>query len=153
MSLPCCVIDASVVIKLFLPEPFTEDVTLMFSEYIAHPEYEPFVVPDLFYIECANILWKRVKRLGELDEHLAQQHIRDLCRLKIPSVSSDTLAERAVEIGMTYDITAYDACYIALSEQRGIPFLTGDERLMHILQSSPYTLVDIPDYIAGCLYH
>jgi len=149
MSLPSCILDASVAVKLFLQEPFTPEVTLIFSEYIAHPELEPFVVPDLFYIECANILWKRVTRLKNLDANLARRHIADLRNLHIPSVGMATLSERAVEIGMVYDITAYDASYVALSEARGVPLLTGDERLIQKLRGSPFDLVSIADYMTS----
>jgi len=151
MSLPFCVIDASVAVKLFLPEPFTPEVTVLFSEYIAHPEHEPFVVPDLFYIECANILWKRVMRLKNLDANQARQHIADLRNLNIPSVGMATLAERSIEIGMVYDITGYDASYVALAETRGIPLLTGDQRLITKLMGSRFSLVSIPDYMASFL--
>ncbi len=151
MSLPSCVLDANVAVKLFLSEPFTQEVTLLFAEYIAHPEYEPFVVPDLFYIECANILWKRVMRRKDLEARLARQHIADLRHLQIPSVGMATLAERAVEIGMIYDITSYDASYVALAEECGVPLLTGDQRLINSLAHSPFDLVSIPDYLASSL--
>jgi len=151
MSLPSCVLDASVAVKLFLAEPFTPEVTVLFSEYIAHPEHEPFVVPDLFYIECANILWKRVMRRKDLDATRARQHIADLRNLNIPSVGMATLAERAVEIGMVYDITGYDASYVALVEIHGVPLLTGDQRLITKLMDSPFSLVSIPDYMASFL--
>lgn len=149
MSLPSCVLDASVAVKLFLSEPFTPEVTLLFSEYIAHPEHEPFIVPDLFYIECANILWKRVMHRKDLDASRARQHIADLRNLNIPSVGLATLAERAVELGMLYDITCYDASYVALSEQNSVPLLTGDERLINKLAGSPFALVNIADYMTS----
>lgn len=151
MSLIPCVIDASVAVKLFLTESYTQEVTMLFSDYIANPECEPFIVPDLFYIECANIFWKRVMRRNDLDANLAKQHIADLRQLRIPTVSMEQLAERALELGMIYDITAYDASYVALAEERGIPLLTGDQRLINSLVGSPYSLLSIPEYMTGYL--
>lgn len=87
-------------------------------------------------------------RRHDLDARLARQHIADLCHLQIPSVNMTTLAERAVEIGMIFDITAYDASYVTLSEVHGVPLLTGDQRLINTLAGSPFTLVSIPDYIS-----
>lgn len=150
MSLPPCVLDASVAIKLFLPEAFTPEVTLLFAEVVAHPGSEPFVVPDLFFIECANILWKRVTRLKDLDAGLARRHLADLRALQIPSVGMAALADRALEIGMRHEITCYDASYVTLAEARGIPFLTGDQRLIDALAGSPFALVGLADYLAAC---
>jgi len=37
--------------------------------------------------------------------------------------------KRALEIACLHGVTAYDACYIALSERNGVPLLTADTRL------------------------
>ncbi len=54
MTIPLrCVIDASVGIKRFIPDPLTPKVYQLFA-HLAIPETE-FFIPDLFYIETANI--------------------------------------------------------------------------------------------------
>ncbi|MFB2916888.1 MULTISPECIES: type II toxin-antitoxin system VapC family toxin [Aerosakkonema] len=45
---------------------------------------------------------------------------------------------KAVEIGLDYGITAYDGCYVALSEQVTVPLLTLDERLVNSLTGSKF---------------
>lgn len=45
---------------------------------------------------------------------------------------------KAVEIGLNYGITAYDGCYVALSEQVTAPLLTLDERLVNSLAGSKF---------------
>jgi predicted nucleic acid-binding protein len=52
-------VDASVGIKQFIPDPLTPKVNQLFA-HLSNPQTEIFV-PDLFYIECGNILWKYVR--------------------------------------------------------------------------------------------
>jgi predicted nucleic acid-binding protein len=58
-----CIIDASVGIKLFLVEPLSERAEALFNRLVDDPPAR-FFVPDLCYAECANILWKYVRRFG-----------------------------------------------------------------------------------------
>ncbi|MEH2034240.1 MAG: type II toxin-antitoxin system VapC family toxin [Nostoc sp.] len=61
MTIPLrCVVDASVAIKQFIPDdPLTPKVNQLFT-HLANPQTAIFV-PDLFYIECGNIIWKYVR--------------------------------------------------------------------------------------------
>lgn len=58
-----CVVDASVAIKLFVDDPLSDKVHTLFAHLDADPMCK-FYVPDLFYIECTNILWKYVRALS-----------------------------------------------------------------------------------------
>ena len=58
-----CVVDASVGIKLFLVEPLADRADLLFTSLTMTPPARLYV-PDLFYVECTNILWKYVRRFG-----------------------------------------------------------------------------------------
>ncbi|HKZ84931.1 MAG TPA: type II toxin-antitoxin system VapC family toxin, partial [Anaerolineae bacterium] len=55
-----CVVDASVGIKLFIAEPLSNLADALFAHLAADPPGR-LMVPDLFFIECANILWKHVR--------------------------------------------------------------------------------------------
>ena len=60
MTIPLrCVIDASVGIKRFVPDPLTPKVYQLFTHLVI-PQTD-FFIPDLFYIETANIFWKYVR--------------------------------------------------------------------------------------------
>lgn len=134
-----CVVDASVGIKLFLQEEGSESVRELFQTSILHPD-ECLYVPDLFFIECANILRKKVRR-GEITPSFAIDSLADLADLSIPSAPTSDLMAQALEIACTFNITAYDACYIALSAIKGIPLLTADTRLAETMKSSSYDIV------------
>jgi len=51
-----CVVDASVSIKQLIPDPLSAKVKQLF-EHLSQPKTE-FFVPDLFYIESTNTIWK-----------------------------------------------------------------------------------------------
>jgi predicted nucleic acid-binding protein len=61
------VVAASVGIKLFLVEPLSAEAHALFARHAADPPAR-LHVPDLFYIECAGILSKVVRRLGLAEE-------------------------------------------------------------------------------------
>ena len=58
-----CVVDASVGIKLFLAQDLSERAGALFAHLAGDPQAH-LSVPDLFYIECASILWKHTRRFG-----------------------------------------------------------------------------------------
>ena len=89
-------------------------------------------MPDLFFIECANILWKYTRRYGYPPE-AAQQDVADLARLPLQSASMADLAEEALALAVAHDITAYDAAYVALSRRLSLPLVTADEVLVNHL--------------------
>jgi len=130
-----CVVDASVGIKLFMPEDFSGDVQDMFLDSFAAPKASLFV-PDLFYVECANILWKRTSK-GEIAASVAQECVVQLLALDLAPTPTAELAERGLEIALAYGISAYDACYVALAERTNTSLLTADTRLATALKDSP----------------
>ncbi|HEX5505465.1 MAG TPA: type II toxin-antitoxin system VapC family toxin [Thermomicrobiales bacterium] len=130
------VVDASVAIKLFVPEPLAEQAEAVFATLTARPASR-LHVPDLFFSECANILWKYVWRSGYPAED-ARQDIVDLLTLAVRSVSTATLVAEALEIALTQRVTVYDACSVALAAQLQAPLLTADEALLRKLRPTSY---------------
>jgi len=49
------VVDASVAIKLFVDEQFSERADALFAHLASDPPIHLYV-PDLLFVECANIL-------------------------------------------------------------------------------------------------
>lgn len=142
-----CVLDASVCIKQFIADPLTPKVNQLF-DLLKNPSTE-FFVPDLFYVECANVLWKYVRsNLYTADQ--IQSDLADLKDLRFQVTSTKDLIVEAIEISLQYGITAYDACYVALSHQFKIPLLTLDERLVNALLPSSFevrsfTVFELPE--------
>ena len=131
-----CVIDASVVIKLFLPEVHSPVIQAFFLEFDSSTPIELYV-PDLFYVECTNILWKAM-RWGSYTLAQAQQDLQNLHEMSLTSTPTVELFNRAIDITEAYNITAYDACYVELAHQVEAPLITCDEKLLRALTRSPY---------------
>jgi predicted nucleic acid-binding protein len=87
-----CVVDASVGIKLFLVEPLSDAAHALLAHLTDDPPARLYV-PELFFVECANILWKYVRRFGYPAAD-ALQDIGDLVRLPLQRVSMAALAVR-----------------------------------------------------------
>jgi predicted nucleic acid-binding protein len=132
------VVDASVGIKLFLDEPLSEEAHRLFAGLVADPPQRLYV-PDLFYIECANILWKHVERAG-LSAGAATAFMADLGSLALQGTPTAALAEDALEIALAHHITAYDAAYVALAARLDLPLVTADARLAAALPESVCTV-------------
>ncbi|HEY0513228.1 MAG TPA: type II toxin-antitoxin system VapC family toxin [Thermoanaerobaculia bacterium] len=127
------VVDASVGAKLFLPEEFSDKAEELFRELVGIRKR--FFVPDLFFIECANIFWKHVRRFGlRADE--AQESLQDLRGLALLSVSSTTLLSDALDLALELGISAYDAAYVALAQDLSVPLVTADRKLIRKLEGS-----------------
>jgi predicted nucleic acid-binding protein len=122
-----CVVDASVGIKLFVVEPLSDRADALFA-HLADDLSGRFYVPDLFFVECTNILWKYVRRFG-YPADAARQDVADLTRLPLQVVSTAALAEAALELSIQHGSTAYDSAYIALARQLSLPLVTADEAL------------------------
>lgn len=127
------VIDASVAAKWMLPagsEPLKPDALRLLDDYGAG-ELE-LVVPDIFWAECASIIWKAVRRqrLPQLD---AEQAIELMLRRQIPTVPTKTLLADATRIAFDFGCSVYDSLYVALAVRSNKQLITADERLANAL--------------------
>ena len=122
-----CVVDASVGIKLFLAEPLSEAAHALFAHLSDDPPARLYV-PELFFIECANILWKYVRRFGYPAAD-ALVDIGELVRLPLQRVPMAALAEAALLLATHHGCTAYDSAYVALAQHLDLPLITADEAL------------------------
>lgn len=129
------VADASVAAKWVLPggaEPF-EAEALDWLRRFATGEIR-LVVPDLFWAELANVLWKSI-RLGRCSKSAAQAELESLRALRIPTISSLELLDLAFGIANAYDRSVYDSLYVALAVHAKAQLVTADEKLANALAS------------------
>ena len=118
------VIDASVGIARVRAEIASPPVRLAFREWAALGIR--LVVPSHFWIEVLNSLGKRHRMtLPEIAEAL-----HELDEVAIETVEVDRpLLLAASALIAAHDLTAYDACYLALAEMLDAPLATLDRRL------------------------
>lgn len=139
-----CIVDASVGIKKFIIEPLTPKVDQLFA-HLNDPDAQ-FYVPDLFYIECTNVIWKYI-RAGLYDAIEAQANLADLKLIRFITTPTANLILEALSLSVAYNISAYDACYVALSQQRNAPLITQDKRLVNALKQSDFDVQLFSDFV------
>ena len=123
------VLDASVIAALYVEEPLSEAAQAVLFE--ARVNGTELHAPDLLLVECANALWKRVRR-DELSAGSAMAAINDLARLadlRIHPIDA-RLIPPALSLAMAHGLTAYDAVYVALAVAIGGTVVSGDQRLV-----------------------
>ena len=124
-----CVVDCSVALKWYIPEPHTESASqLLDGSHELH-------APDLLLPEFGNCLWKKVRQ-GELAANESRSILRALGKVPIEIHSSELLLEAALELALHTGRTVYDSLYVALSILLDCPFLTADQRLFSALRAS-----------------
>ena len=116
------VIDASVAIKWVVEE----DGTL---QALALRGRAKLIAPELLVSECANILWKKVRK-RELSRDEAVFAARLLQTADIELLPTRSLLETATRIAIELDHPAYDCLYIAIAVENGCQFVTADESLV-----------------------
>lgn len=142
---PRCVYDASVLIKYVAPERGSHELRELLENMF---ESDGFVlyVPDLLYIECANILWKKVQR-GEINAATGTSRVDELSALGLITTPLKQLNKRALQLACELNISAYDAAYVALAEQKSVPLLTADMALARKLLGTQHMVITLEEYL------
>jgi predicted nucleic acid-binding protein len=82
--------------------------------------------PDLVDVETTAVLRRRWLA-GDVTDERFEQAVDDLADLPLTRFPTRALVRRAFELRA--NVTAYDACYVALAEALGWPLCTADSRL------------------------
>lgn len=128
-----CVVDVSVAAKWWLPakqEDYSDQAVEILSACTAGKI--EVLVPDHFYAEMGNVLWKsvRTQRITTDAAFIALQSIQNL---DLTVVSSADLLGDALRIALDHHRTVYDCLYVALAVRSSTDFITADERLANAL--------------------
>ena len=127
------VLDASIAAKWMLP---AKGELLRPAAFRLLDDYEAgavgLLVPDIFWAECSNIVWKAVlqQRFSRAD---AESAMLSLVQRAIPTVSSATLLPEALPVAFNFGRSVYDSLYVALAVQAKKQLITADERLANAL--------------------
>ena len=123
--MPHLIIDASVGIKTRVAEPLSDRAAAILQSL---ERGTTLGVPDLFFVECANVLWKYVRRLG-YSAQKARSDLEQLLNLPLAVTPTADLALEALDLALAHDITVYDASYLALAIGESATLVTADEKL------------------------
>ena len=121
------VVDASVAIKWVLPEIHSDAAMLLL-----HDDRD-LLVPDFFFPEIGNILWKRVRR-GEATLENAIDDFRRLMAIDLHIQPSLSLMPQALEIAVRIEQAVYDCVYLALAVSNDCQMVTADQRFYNALR-------------------
>jgi len=137
------VLDASVVLKSYLPEEGSAQAQAIFEDW-ALGQVE-LLAPALMPYEVTNALMVALRR-QRINKARAQEILREFVRLRIPSQGFVGLEERAWTLALAYQRTIYDAACLALAEREGIPLVTGDRRLYNAVKAKLRWVRWVGDY-------
>lgn len=125
------IVDACVAVKWMVAEEHSV-AALRFAQSDAE-----LLVPDLFFPEVGNVLWKKVVR-GQLDAEDARLALAALLALEsIESHAMRPLAQSAIELSLQLGCSVYDGVYLALAVREDCPLVTADRKFFNTLQNTP----------------
>ena len=87
---------------------------------------QTLAAPDLLRVEVMSVIRRHVAS-GALNAQQANDAVDDLLALPITLYPTTPLLRRCWELRS--NVTAYDACYVALAEALDCPLVTADRRL------------------------
>jgi predicted nucleic acid-binding protein len=120
-------VDASFVLKIFLPENKSNKAEELWGAWIG--DHVEIVAPTLITFELSSVIRNKVFR-GILSEREGGEIIGLLKQLDISLIYTEELLDIAWEIGTTLNTSnLYDCFYLALPKLLRIPLWTADKRL------------------------
>lgn len=119
------IVDASIAVKWVVEEDGTPQALTLRQK-------ARLMAPEIMTAECANILWKKVKR-EELTKQEALLAARLLQAAEIELLPARSSMETATRMAIELDHPAYDCIYLALAIRNGCKFVTADERFLRKL--------------------
>jgi len=132
------VVDASIVVKWFLEEKYSDKALQLRNDYVRG--LIGLVAPSLLEYEVLNALrYSGVYSVEELEKIGLALNKYGLEAYEL----SDKVKEETVRLALSKDITIYDASYLALAMHLGTKLYTADNEL---IEKFPDTAVHIENY-------
>jgi predicted nucleic acid-binding protein len=118
-------IDASVGIKWYNQKEIHAEKALKIREEYINDEID-IAVPDIFFYEVINAL----RYNPEFRQKDIESAISSLKEMQLITVNHDLFLDKIPKIAFDYDITVYDASYVAMAKEKNQIFYTADEKLL-----------------------
>ena len=144
------VVDTSVLVQAMIADSESARVESLLA-MLDQPEPVVLHLPEFCLVECANVLWKRVRFLNT-PEYRAKAELQYLLVLPLTIHTSATLLSHALEIALDNHLAVYDCVHIALAQSLACPLITVDQRQTAAAQSVAVELkpiTDFPEYQNG----
>jgi len=125
------VVDASVAVKWFLPEPHSEAAIALLRSGRA------LLAPDLLWAEFGNALAKRCQA-KELTLSDATGITSALERYPLSFYATRPLVSKGLRIATALGRALYDSLYLALAQETAAQLVTADQKYIEALHQSPW---------------
>lgn len=118
-------LDTSIAVKWFVTEEDSERATSLRRAHLWGGIQ--LYVPDLLLMELANAL----RYTGRLSEERILDDLATFAALEISIVPFSIEVLRAsVALSLEHDLAVYDAYFLAVAQDLGIPFVTADRKML-----------------------
>jgi predicted nucleic acid-binding protein len=126
------VVDASVILKWYIPDEAHEEQALALLQQCTTRELE-ILAPSLLTYELMNGLVIACRRV-RLDQNTISLSFSGFMSLGIRFYEVSFFADKVLHYCRLYGRSVYDSSYLALAEQEGVDLITADERLFNSVQ-------------------
>jgi len=121
------ILDSSVIAKWFFPEESGQLALKIKDDFTTN--ITSISAPLLLYWEINNLLKTATKR-SRITAKSAVSVYEAFLKLNFIVYSSEELMTKTLKIAIRFDISSYDASYVALAEYLQKPFFTADQKLL-----------------------
>ena len=131
LARPEFVVDASIGVKWYLPEVYSEEARrLLLIPIRLH-------VPTIFFTEVTQAIWKKVRLRRELDPTEGREILSRLMDADVRTHAVNPLLNSALDVALDTGRTVYDCVYLVLAQAQGCPLVTADLKFYNSLRSTP----------------
>ena len=121
------VIDTSALMRLYIPDgPVPEGLEIALQN--AERGNDSLIAPELMLAESGQVLHKKRTQQVLSDEEL-KALLSSILNLPIRLFSHGDLVGPACALAAEFDLSVYDALFLALAERHNAPLFTADEKL------------------------
>ena len=118
------VLDPSVVMKWYVPETLTSAAVYLRDQ--VEEKSQLIAVPQLFFVEAANVIWKKSVLKKEFSWQEAERIYTSIMKLPFHVIEDREVLSKAMDLASVYSVSVYDAVYLACAIHLKAVFVTAD---------------------------